>query len=123
MRRRLFEFSVVGCAALLSCTSEAGTPPSQTDAPQILVPACAAPRPLLGTYDPRAPGYIVVYVTGTNVSLLTRQFAAKYGFEPKFVWEVALLGFASGLSPEAVAGLRCESAVDYIEYDGVVQAD
>ena len=73
-----------------------------------------------GTFDPRAPGYIVLYKEGVPVQATTAELAAKYGFTPKYVWEAALQGFAAPLSDAAVQGLRCESVIKHIEHDQIV---
>jgi hypothetical protein len=72
-----------------------------------------------GTFDPRAPGYIVGYEAGVPVQATTSALAAKYGFTPTYVWDTGAPGFAAPLTDAAVEGLRCESAVKRIEHDGV----
>lgn len=84
------------------------------------VPPCAAPAPLEGRKDPRAPGYIVVYRSGTPVRTTTFRLAAQYGFRPRYIYEHALLGFAAELSGLAVAALRCEPVVQRISHDALV---
>ena len=82
--------------------------------------SCNNPAPLLGTKDPRAPGYIVVFQDGTDAGPTARALAAKYTFQTKFVYSSALLGFSADLPDAVVAALRCESAVKYIQHEGVV---
>jgi hypothetical protein len=72
-----------------------------------------------GTFDPRAPGYIVGYEAGVPVQATTNALAAKYGFTPTYVWDTGAPGFAAPLSDAAVEGLRCEFAVKRIEHNGV----
>jgi len=76
-----------------------------------------------GTFDARAPGYIVLYKSGVPVQATTAALASKYGFTPKFVWEAAVQGFAAPLTDAAVEGLRCEPVVKLIEHDAVVSID
>lgn len=81
----------------------------------ILPPACAQPATIGLAIEP-APGYIVVYVDGTNAVTRTAELGAKYGFTADTVYSSALFGFYSRkLSPAAIAGLRCEADVRFIE--------
>jgi hypothetical protein len=75
-----------------------------------------------GTFDSRAPGYIVGFKSGVPVRETTDALAAKYGFTPKFVYEGPPRGFAAQVSDAALQGLRCESVVRVIEHDGVTGA-
>jgi hypothetical protein len=85
----------------------------------VLPPACADPAALLGTYDVRAPGYIVVFREGVDPEAETARLGAMHDFEPMYVYAAALRGFAALLSPQAVAAIRCESSVHYVEHDAV----
>src|SRR5215217_3347484 len=71
-----------------------------------------------GTFDARAPDYIVAYEAGVPAQATTSALAAKYGFTPKYVWDT-VPGFAAPLTDAAVEGLRCESVVKRIEHDAV----
>ncbi|MBI4595991.1 MAG: beta-propeller domain-containing protein [Candidatus Tectomicrobia bacterium] len=86
-----------------------------------LQPACEDPAPLVGQPDPRAPSYIVGFHSTVDGEAETARLAAKYGFQPRSVF-TSIGGFGAELSREVVAELRCEPAVAYIEYDGVVFA-
>jgi hypothetical protein len=77
---------------------------------------------LLGREDPAAPGVIVVYGEGVDVIAETNRLAIKYAFTPAYVYTAALHGFAAALTSEAVAGVRCEPSVAYVEHDAVVHA-
>jgi hypothetical protein len=87
---------------------------------RLVPPACSDPAPLLGKFDPRAPGYIVVYNDGVDARLETARLAAAYGFVPTHVFEFAIRGFGAELTPEVVAGLRCEATIHIVEHDAVV---
>jgi hypothetical protein len=80
------------------------------------------PAPLHGRADPAAPGYIVVFVDGTDPDEVTDELAAAHGFTPKHVFRNALLGFAAELSDDALATVRRHPAVKYVEHEGVVRA-
>jgi len=85
----------------------------------ILPTACAHPAPLTLAIEP-APGYIVVFFEGTNAVTRTMELASKYGFTADNVYSSALSGFFSRkLSPAAIAGLRCESDVRFIEQNAL----
>ncbi len=87
----------------------------------VVTPACTSPAPLLGKADLRIPdSYIVAFHSGTDALATTTALEQKYGFASRHVYSVAIQGFAATLSPEVVAGIRCEPAVDLVEYDGVV---
>jgi hypothetical protein len=91
-------------------------------APEAIVvqPRCVAPAPLLGSFDPGAPHFIVVFDQGIESSDETPRLAERYGFTPRFVYTHALEGFSAALEPGVVAAIRCERSVRYVEYDGVV---
>jgi hypothetical protein len=84
---------------------------------------CAQPAPLLGRYDPAAPGFIVQYRDGIDAVSETSRLASRYDFTPTYVYTAALHGFAAPLTPDVVASLRCESSVASVEHDGVVHAN
>ena len=85
----------------------------------LAVPRCSGPAPLLGEYDPAAPGYIVVFRDGVSGRAETARLASRYGFEPVHVYEFALSGFSADLPARTLLALRCESTVRYIEHDGI----
>lgn len=82
---------------------------------------CAQPAPLLGRNDPAARGFIVVYTDGVDPVVETSRLAAKYDFTPAYVHTAALHGFAATLSPDALAALRCERCVAYVQHNGVAR--
>ena len=88
-----------------------------------IVSGCVQPAPFLGREDPAAPGVIVVYREGVDVVIETNRLASKYAFTPAYVYTAALHGFAATLTPEAVAGVRCEPSVASVEHNAVVHAD
>ena len=49
--------------------------------------ACVNRAPLDGQFDPRAPGYIVIFRDAVPVRTEVNRLAAKYAFTPKFVYE------------------------------------
>jgi hypothetical protein len=82
-------------------------------------PPCADSVPLLGTYDPRAPGYIVRFQDSVDAVTEAARLAERYGFVTTFVYKVAIKGFAAPLSPATVAVLRCEPKVTSVSHDAV----
>jgi hypothetical protein len=82
-----------------------------------LSPPCAAPAPLRSAFpQERVPGYIFSYRAGTNSKAVTAELAATYGFTPTFVYNV-VPGFAAVVSEQALAGIRCDSRIEFVEYD------
>ncbi len=81
----------------------------------------SGPAPLHGKPDPAAPGYIVVFIDGTDPDAVVDEFAAAHGFTPKHVFRNALLGFAAELSDDALAAVRRHPAVKYVEHEGTVR--
>jgi hypothetical protein len=73
--------------------------------------------------DSRAPEYIVVFHSTVDAEQEAARLAAAYGFHPRYVWAAALEGFSAELTPETVAEIRCEPAVDYVEHDQVISLD
>jgi hypothetical protein len=71
-----------------------------------------------GQFDPRAPGFIIEYKTGTDPIATTAMLSAKYAFITNQLY-TAPPGFAAELSTAAVKGIQCESSVKLIEHDGV----
>jgi hypothetical protein len=84
---------------------------------QLVPPPCSDPAPLLGKFDPRAPGYIVAYHDSVDAQLETARLATAYGFVPTHVYQFAIRGFSADLAPEVVANMRCEATVRLLEYD------
>lgn len=78
--------------------------------------------PLHGRPDAAAPGYIVVFVDGTDPDAVVDELAAAHGFTPRHVYRHALLGFAAQLSDDALDAIRRHPAVKYVEHEGVVRA-
>ena len=71
-----------------------------------------------GTVDPAAPGFIVSYQSGVDPIATTARLETKYTFSANNVY-TALPGFSAQLSTAALSGVRCESAVSAISYNGV----
>ena len=63
------------------------------------------------------------YQPGVEPVTETSRLGAKYDFVPVHVYTAALHGFAATLTPDAVAGLRCERSVANLEYNQVVHTD
>lgn len=82
---------------------------------------CDNPAPLMGTRNPSAPGYIVVFKDEVNAAATAEALARKYDFKTKFVYTSALKGFAAELSDAALAGVRCEATVKYVEFEGIAR--
>jgi hypothetical protein len=82
-----------------------------------LAPRCVSPAPLLGKFDPAAPGYIVLFRDQVDPVAETQRLATRYSFTPRYVYTAALKGFAADLQPPVAAALQCEPSVASLEYD------
>jgi hypothetical protein len=86
--------------------------------PAALAPACEQPAPLDGKWDPKTPGYIIMFTKDVDDSrAFAHALAAKYGFTPESIFG-AVRGFSVlELSPQAVVGLRCEPGIHAISFN------
>jgi hypothetical protein len=62
-------------------------------------------------------GFIVMYKEGVDPVATTARYAKKYSFTPRFVWTLAIRGFAADFTPSVLAGIRCEPEVLLISPD------
>jgi hypothetical protein len=76
-----------------------------------VTPQCLHPAPLLFPPGVVRPGWIITYQTGTDTKTVTPALIAKYHFTPTFTLGIYV---AATLTPEMIAGLRCEAAVKSI---------
>jgi aqualysin 1 len=102
---------VLAVAALAPACADQATSP--LTAPEPMAPLHHAARAMDAVPD----RYIVVLREGANAEGLARAAVAVHGGEVHSVWEHTLLGFAATLPAQAVAGLRRNPHVDYIEQD------
>jgi hypothetical protein len=86
----------------------------------LLQPPCVRPAPVLGQFNARAPGFIVVFEGGVDASAEAPRLAGLYRFTPEFVFTHALQGFSAELTPATLAAIRCETSVSYASFNGVV---
>jgi len=78
-----------------------------------LAPPCANPAPLY-LHEIPAPGYIFLFHFRPDIDAraVTLRLAATYGFTPTYIYD-AIGGFSAELTPEMVAGIRCEPEVRF----------
>jgi hypothetical protein len=76
-----------------------------------VTPQCSNPAPLFFPQGVVRPGWIIAYKTGTDTKTVTPALAAKYGFKPTFTIGIYV---AAHLTPQQIAGLRCETVVHSI---------
>jgi hypothetical protein len=93
---------------------------ASTDTPsnEVITPDCADPAPLALAEFP-APGFLVLFSDETNALVRAPQLAAKFNFELLNVWTDALEGFYAYLTPQMIAGIRCEDEVKLVEENAV----
>lgn len=86
-----------------------------------VAPRCAEPAHL-GVAKPGqepAEGWIVILKPETTLQYITHVLPAQHGYTLMSVYE-SLPGFAAELTPQQIAALRCEGAVEFIEQNVVV---
>jgi hypothetical protein len=90
-------------------------------ASDVVPPSCANPAQLAFAVHP-AGGWIFAFRDGTNATARTHELEAKYDFTARFIYD-GLPGFATRkqFTPEAIAGLRCEAGVRFVEEDALVR--
>jgi subtilisin family serine protease len=70
-----------------------------------------------------ASGYIVVLKAGVDSGAVAALHAERYGVEVGFVYDGhALYGYSATISPNALAQVRDDPNVDYVERDGIATA-
>lgn len=114
--------AVVLLVAVLTISCQDATAPESSTF-ELLQPPCMMPAPVLGQFDPRVPGFIVLFERGVDAAQETPRLASLYGFTPRFIYTHALQGFSAELTPRALAALRCEPSVHYAEFDARVSID
>jgi len=76
-------------------------------------------RDVGGTFDPRAPKFIVSYQKGVDPTATTARLETKYGFTASNLY-TAPPGFAAELSDRALTGVSCDPTVSSIWHDGLL---
>jgi hypothetical protein len=90
--------------------------------PVVLAPVCEQPAPLDGKWDPKTPGYIVMFTEDVrDARSLAYELAGRHGFTPDGIYG-AVKGFSvSELSSRALAGLRCEPKIRGVSFNQPTQ--
>lgn len=84
-------------------------------------PPCDMPAPLAKSSRPGA-GYIFIYHDGVDARALTATLAAKYSFTPRHIYIGApFRGFASLVTEQALASMRCEESIVRVEQEGLAE--
>lgn len=83
--------------------------------------SCTNPTPVLGTFSPAAPGYIILFRNGINAQDETNRLAGLYKFQPTHIYQ-SIGGFSATFSTDVLEHLRCEANIKSIEFDGVAYA-
>ena len=79
---------------------------------------CSDPVPVLGTFDPAAPGYIVLFQDGVDGQAETSRLSTLHGFQPTHVFQ-SIQGFSAEFSADILEQLRCEPSSKSIGHDQV----
>ena len=126
LRLKRHGLALASFLGLIACGSGLVPDSKEVDARMALYAAsCESPAPLHLTPGEKVPdSYIIVFDEALEDPFARiDQLVKKYGFISEFRWKAALKGFSATLSPETVAGLRCEADVDYIDENSWVLAD
>jgi hypothetical protein len=84
----------------------------------VVAPSCAEPAPFRNRYDPKGKGYIVIFHDGTDARAETHRLADTYRFALRHVFTGrSLQGFSAEMSPSALAAVRCDKKVEYVEFN------
>jgi hypothetical protein len=86
--------------------------------PEVLEPPCSNPAALGGQYHRSTPGYLVTVAESvTNIESLAHELAGKYAFQPGSIMNRIKVFSIQTLTPEALAGLRCEPTIRDISFN------
>ncbi len=86
--------------------------------PEIVTPPCDDPAPIVNSYDPKESGYIVIFHVGTDARQETSRLVQVHGFTLRHVFAAEpLQGFSAEISPAALATIRCDKSVNYVEFN------
>ena len=87
-------------------------------APEVVAPSCINPAPLHGEWHEETPGYLVA-LGSSWIPRVLRVYVLewKYGFRADSTYGSGAGFFATSISPKSLAALRCDSGVDYVEYN------
>jgi hypothetical protein len=86
--------------------------------PEVLEPPCSNPAALSGKYHRSTPGYLVAVAKSvTNIESLAHELAGKYAFKPDSFMNRVKMFSVRTLTPEALAGLRCEPTIWHISFN------
>jgi hypothetical protein len=86
--------------------------------PEVLEPPCSDPAALSGKYHRSTPGYLVTVAESvTNIESLAHELAGRYAFKPGSIMKRIKVFSVQTLTPEALAGLRCEPTIRDISFN------
>ena len=80
-----------------------------------LVPPCADSAPLIGSYTPVVPGFLIRLRDSVDAVAEAALLGDRYGFVVRAVYQTPIKAFGADLTPATVAVLRCEPAVVSID--------
>ena len=85
-------------------------------------PACRAPAPLGGKYDPQVPDFWVELRPAADLASVANDLVSRYGIHPRSPLPGGDTVLTVGeMSPETVAALRCDPAVASVNHDEVLK--
>ncbi len=108
-RKNLFNFLILSLLiSILSCDDKPITPD---------ISYCKNPVDLNGQFDPKAPGYIVVFNDNIDAKEEVERLKSIYALQVSHIYDSALNGFSASMSDDTREKLRCEKTIKYIQYD------
>lgn len=81
---------------------------------------CGNPAPLKGQFDPKAPGYIIVFKDDVNVAAEVERLKRNFEIQVGHIFDSALNGFSATMTDDTREKLRCETSINYIQYDSSI---
>ncbi len=111
--RHMLGIATVGVLALSACGDDVAPAP---DPPS----GCSDPAPLFGEYDPRVPGFIVMFHPGIDTQAETERLATEYDFEPRHVYS-SIPTFSAEFNESTLEAIRCEESVSRLYYNSFVE--
>jgi len=107
------------CSGVCRCADPLGTLGcADTSSHRDIRPSCTAPAALCGSFDPEAPGLFIYLRPTIDVESVTNDLVARYGVQPRPLFAATSLIIAvAPMTPEALARLRCDTAVQSVSHD------
>ncbi|HEY4218734.1 MAG TPA: hypothetical protein VGM67_16445 [Gemmatimonadaceae bacterium] len=106
-----FRYVCLACVTLatLSCSASTVEPPAGT---------CKSPAPIRNSPDPNLPSIYVGFKTGVDGPAAIGRLTDELGFTVEWI-PTGSSGFLTTLTDQQIAVVRCDAAVDFVEWSVV----